>query len=128
MRTLSPETKRYIIIGLSVYALELLIIGLALHFGASSTVAVAISFWIGLAVSFVLQKFITFGDHRMHHKVVLMQVLAYAALVATNFSFTVGLTALLAPPLPAAVVRTVALGVTTLWNFALYKTKIFKNA
>ena len=119
---------RYVVIGGSVYVLEIALILLAQHWGASAVAAVAISFWIGLGVSFLLQKLVTFGDRRMHHKVLLPQVVAFALLVVFNFLFTVGATKLFAHILPAVVTRTLAVGTTTVWNFYLYRTKIFKQA
>jgi putative flippase GtrA len=80
---------RYVIIGGSVYLIELLVIVLAQSMGASATVAVGISFWVGLLISFVLQKLVTFGDKRMQHKILLHQILAFCLLVAFNFGFTV---------------------------------------
>jgi putative flippase GtrA len=118
---------RYVIIGGSVYLIELLVIVLAQSRGASGTVAVGISFWVGLIISFVLQKLVTFGDKRMQHKILLPQILAFCLLVAFNFGFTVMATALLSPPLPAVISRTLALGITVIWNFYLYKTRIFKR-
>jgi putative flippase GtrA len=70
---------------------------------------------------------VTFGDKRMHHKVLVPQIAAYCLLVAFNFGFTVLVTKLLEGVLPAALSRTLALGVTTMWNFYLYKTRIFKT-
>jgi putative flippase GtrA len=123
---LSIEMKRYLVIGITVYLLELLIIVIAQHYGASATVAVALSFWIGLIISFLLQKIVTFGDKRTHHRVLLPQIMAFSLLVLFNFGFTVLVTKLLADFVPAVVTRTLALGITTLWNFYLYKTRIFK--
>ena len=116
---------RYLIIGGSIYVLELLVIVVAQKLGASAVVAVGLSFWIGLIVSFVLQKVVTFGDRRVHHKVLLPQILAFSALVLFNFAFTILVTKLLTPHVPAVISRTVALGITTIWNFYLYKTRIF---
>jgi len=48
--------------------------------------------------------------------------------VLFNFGFTLALTKLLEHVLPAVVTRTLAVGMTTLWNFYLYKTRIFKSA
>jgi putative flippase GtrA len=128
MRSLNFQRPgvRYLIIGGSVYAFELLGILIAQKLGASSTIAVAISFWLGTVLSFALQKFVTFGDKRVHHKVILPQFVAVCALVLFNFGFTVLVTKLLSPPLPAVITRTIALAVTVIWNFYLYKTKIFK--
>jgi len=124
---LSPRIKRYLIIGVSVYLFELAVIVVAQHYDASSVQAVGLSFWLGLIASFVLQKFVTFGDKRTARRILLSQVLAFGLLVIFNFGFTVLMTKILAPPLPAALVRTIALGVTTAWNFYLYKTRIFQT-
>jgi len=117
-----------LLIGGSVYLLELLVIVVAQKLGQSAVVAVGLSFWIGLCVSFILQKLVTFGDKRMHHRVLLPQVLAFSLLVVFNFSFTIAVTKLLQHVLPAVVTRTLALGITAIWNFYLYKTKIFKTS
>jgi putative flippase GtrA len=119
--------KRYILIGGSVYLFELVVIVFAQKLGANDVAAVGLSFWLGLFVSFALQKVVTFGDKRMHHKVLVPQIAAYCLLVAFNFGFTVLVTKLLEGVLPAALSRTLALGVTTMWNFYLYKTRIFKT-
>ena len=118
--------KRYVIIGLSVYLFELLVIVLAQKMGASSVVAIGISFWSGLFVSFLLQKFVTFGDKRMHRRVLSVQVSAFSLLVLFNFGFTLLMAKLLNSLMPAVIIRTLALGVTTIWNFYLYRTRIFK--
>lgn len=121
----SPK-GRYLIIGGSVYVIELLIIFIAQNFGLSATVAVGISFWAGLVISFGLTKAVTFGDKRVHHKVLMPQIAAFSLLVLFNFGFTVAATNLLQNNLPAVVIRTLALGTTTIWNFYIYRTRIFK--
>lgn len=118
---------RYLIIGGSVYIFELAVIVDAQSVGASAPWAVAISFCLGTAVSFFLQKLITFRDKRMHHKVLLPQLAATALLIAWNLAFSVLFTKLLQDKLPAVVTRTIALAITTIWNFYLYKTRIFKQ-
>jgi len=125
---LSRPGGRYLLTGGSVYLLELVIIVVAQAMGASPVTAVALSFIIGTTVSFIIQKFFTFGDKRTHHKIVATQALAVALLVAFNFGFTVLATKLLENILPAIVVRTLAIATTTLWNFFLYKTRIFKKS
>jgi putative flippase GtrA len=124
----SKPSHRYVVIGGSVYVFEILMIVVLQHLGASAVVAVGISFWLGLMVSFVLQKLITFSDRRMHRQVLLPQVIAFSALVLFNFGFTLVLTKLFEHVLPAVVTRTLAVGMTTIWNFYLYKTRIFKSA
>ena len=127
MISLSSHLKRYIAVGLSVYALELTAIILLQNLGASSVWAVAISFWIGLLLSFILQKIVAFKDRRKHHRIIVSQLLAFSALVLFNFGFTIIVTNLLQGIIPAFIIRTLAIGITTLWNFYLYKTRIFKN-
>jgi putative flippase GtrA len=119
---------RYLIIGFSVYVFELVVIYIAQHMGANAVIAVGLSFWLGLMVSFALQKLVTFRDRRMHHQVVLAQLLAVTGLVIFNFGFTLLVAKLLSNVLPAFVSRTLALGVTTIWNFYLYRTRIFKSS
>lgn len=118
---------RYLIIGGSVYLLELLVIVIAQSEGASAVVAVGLSFWSGLVISFLLQKLVTFRDKRTNHKVLIPQLLAFSLLVIFNFSFTILVTKLLQHTLPAVLIRTLALGITTIWNFYIYKTKIFSK-
>lgn len=119
--------KRYLFVGGSVYLFELAVIYVAIHFHASQLVAVGISFWVGLLASFGLQKFFTFKDKRVERKVVGSQFAAMSALVLFNFGFTLLLTRLLSSHLPAFVIRTLALGVTTLWNFYIYQKHIFSR-
>jgi len=120
--------KAPLIVGGSVYVLELLIILIGQHEGLSAVWAVAWAFIIGTTVSFLLQKFVTFGDKRTHHKIVIAQVVATGLLIVFNLAFSVLVTKLLQHHLPAVVTRTLALGITTIWNFYLYKTRIFKGA
>lgn len=119
---------RYLLIGGSVYVFELLVIVIAQAMGASATWAVAISFCLGTLVSFFLQKLITFGDKRMHHRILVPQMIATALLIVWNLAFSVLLTKALQDHLPAVATRTIALLITTIWNFYLYKTRIFKNS
>lgn len=124
---LSRPFGRYLIIGGLVYLFELSVIVLGQRAGLQAVWAVGVSFWLGTALSFILQKFVTFGDKRTHHRVVLAQLLAVTLLLLFNFGFTLLVTKLLTPPLPAVVSRTLALGVTVIWNFFLYKTRIFRS-
>jgi putative flippase GtrA len=118
---------RYLLVGGSVYVLELVVIVVAQRLGAGPVLAVGLSFWIGLVISFVLQKLVTFSDKRLHHQVLLPQIIAVSLLVIFNFGFTILVTKLLSHDLPAVITRTLALGITTIWNFYLYRTRIFKT-
>jgi len=118
---------RYLFIGGTVYVLEMLVIVAAQALHANAVIAVGISFWVGIVASFLLQKFVTFSDTRVRSQILLPQIVAFALLVLFNFGFTLFITDILAPSLPATITRTLALGVTTVWNFYLYKTRIFKT-
>lgn len=127
LRTLLQKPGvRYLIIGGSVYAFELAVIVVAQAWGASAVWAVAISFCLGTLVSFFLQKLIAFSDKRMHHKILIPQLVATALLIAWNLGFSVLVTKLFEHHAPAVITRTIALLITTIWNFYLYKTRIFK--
>lgn len=118
---------RYLIIGGTVYIFELAVILIAQGLGAGPVLAVAISFILGTLVSFLLQKFVTFGDKRTHHRIVISQLIAVSLLVVFNFGFTLLVTKLFAHVLLTVISRTIAILITTLWNFYLYKTKIFQT-
>ena len=126
-KLLHTRKSRYIVIGLFVYCIELVVIFTAQKLGSSSVIAVALSFWIGLFVSFFLQKVFTFEDRRMHHKILIPQIVATILLVLFNFGFTVVLTQQLKNITTPAISRTLALAITSVWNFYLYKTRIFYN-
>lgn len=118
---------RYLIIGGCVFLFELAVIVTAQQLGAGPVLAVGLSFWLGLIVSFALTKFITFSDKRTNHRVLLPQIAAVSLLVLFNFGFTLLVTDQLTKHEPAIVSRTLTLGITTIWNFYLYRTRIFKT-
>jgi putative flippase GtrA len=128
LKNLSPQFKRYLIIGVSVYIFELLVIVVAQAAGASAVAAVGLSFWLGLLASFGLQKIVAFGDKRLHRRIIAFQFLAFCLLVLFNFGFTLTVAKLLTNTVPAVISRSLALGITTFWNFYLYKTRIFAGA
>jgi putative flippase GtrA len=119
---------RYLFIGGTVYLFELAVIVIAQANGASAVWAVAISYCLGTSVSFFLQKLVTFEDTRMHHRILIPQMIAMAVLILWNLGISVVLTKLLHPYLPTVVIRTLAILITTIWNFYLYKTRIFTNS
>ncbi len=125
--TLSTQTGRYIVVGIVVYIFEVAVLLGAGILGASPFWSVTLSFWLGLVTSFFLQKLITFKDKRLHKKIVALQFLAACILVLWNYGVTILLTKLLENVLPAVFTRTLALGITTIWNFYIYKTRIFKD-
>ena len=120
----STRKGRYLLVGGLVYLIELIIIVITRSTGASSVTSVTLSFWVGVVLSFALQKLVTFQDRRMHHKILGGQIIAVGALVLFNYGFTVGLVASLSAASPI-ITRTIALVITTVWNYYLYKTRIF---
>ena len=110
-----------------MYLLEMIIILLAQQLGASAVMAVAISFWVGLVVSFALTKFVTFSDNRKHARIVVPQMLAFGLLVLFNFGFALFVAKILSNTFPAVVNRTISICITTIWNYFLYKKHIFTN-
>jgi putative flippase GtrA len=126
-KILSLPIVRYILVGGSAYLIEITVILGAQRLGLNSILAVGISFWIGLLYTFVLQKFFSFKDRRSQSKVLLTQVALVTVLVLFNFVFTICLTATLQHKVQPIVSRTIAIAITTLWNFYLYKNHIFKE-
>ena len=122
MRT---KFRRYVTIGFSVFTVEIVVISVAQRMGAGAVLAVGLGYWCGLVFSFVLQKLVAFKDKRMHHKVLLPQLVLYALLILFNFGFTIVMTHLLSAHFSAVFIRTATLGITTLWNFYIYKHHIF---
>lgn len=118
---------RYLFVGGSVYILELGVIYVAGRLGASSIWSVTLSFAAGLLVSFVLQKFFTFGDRRTKRHILVSQFVATSLLVLWNLGFTIVVTKLLENVMSPMLTRTIALGITTIWNYYLYRTRIFNT-
>ncbi|CAN5438312.1 hypothetical protein BH10PAT3_BH10PAT3_6600 [soil metagenome] len=124
---LKTTSGRYIVIGCSIYFFEIAVIIIAQKLGAGPILAVALSFWLGLTVSFILQKFVAFQDKRTSKKILIPQLISVCVLVLFNFGFTLLVTKLLLRLFPAILTRTIALAISTIWNFYLYKTHIFAS-
>ena len=121
----SPEFIRYVIIGISAYAIELGILIAFTKIGLSATKSTAISFWIGLIVAFILQKFIAFNDSSRDIKRLGSQSLVYLLLVVFNYLFTLSIVASFGDNL-VLFSRSLAIFITTFWNFYIYR-RLFKK-
>lgn len=118
---------RYVVVGGLAYVVEMgVLFVLSTTFGVSSVMAVAISFWIGFVVAFVLQKFVAFQHHDTRPKVVARQLALYSTLVAWNYVFTLAVAQIFANFASIFVLRTIVILVVTLWNFAVYRL-VFKE-
>lgn len=113
-------------VGLAVYFIEVVVIFVSQKFGAGTVMAVAVSYWVGFLISFLLQKFLTFSDKRTHRSVLLPQIVAYALLVIFNFAFTIVMTKIFEKNLSAIAIRSITLFITAMWNYYIFKTSIFK--
>lgn len=117
---------RYVFVGGTSYAIELaLLLSLVHVFQLGTGLAVSIGFWAGLVISFLLQKFFAFGDKDTKIQRLTIQSFAYALLVIVNYSFTLLFVHILAPIIGLFIARTLALIITTGWNYIVYKKLIF---
>ena len=117
---------RYIIVGGTSYAIEftvLLLLVHVLHF--NTTLAVSIGFWLGLVISFLLQKFLAFKNTDTRARRLTIQTVYYALLVLFNYGFTLLFVHLLEPFIDLSIARSLALIITTAWNYIIYKKVIF---
>lgn len=118
---------RYIIIGGVSYIIELAFMYAIFSLSSSYLLAVGISFWVGLIVSFLLQKIIAFRNKNKSAKKLALQAVFYGALVLVNYTFTLLFVGGLAIHIGLFVARTVALVITTGWNYFAYKHLIFRQ-
>lgn len=119
---------RYVFIGGTSYAIELgALYTVSELIGLGPVIGVALSFWIGLIVSFLLQKYLTFQDRKSSSRRLFKQSVAYGLLVVFNYGFTILFVYYAEPILQLFIARTLALIITTLWNFIIYSKIIFKQ-
>ena len=122
-----PNSKilKYLIVGGTAYLFEMGVIYL-LHkiLKYSPVTAVAISYWLGLVAAFILQKTITFQNRDMSRKGLRRQIWLYTLLVVFNYAFSLAIVKIFAEVASVYVLRTVAIIITTAWNYLVYH-KIF---
>jgi putative flippase GtrA len=118
---------RYVFVGGFTYLIDIgVLIGLYAGVHTSRALAASASFWVGLLFSFLLQKLIAFQDYQKEMRAISKQALAYGFLVAFNY----GLTVFIVDQFPGRDIvysRTLAVAITTLWNYVLYKHVIFRK-
>lgn len=119
---------RYVFVGGLSYAIELsLLLSLVYLLHLNEPTAITISFAVGLMIAFVLQKLFAFKNNEKSAKAVGRQSIYYTLLVIFNYFFTLIFTSVLSPLVGIAVARTLALIITTFWNYFIYKKVIFKQ-
>ena len=90
-------------------------------------ISVGISFWAGLVISFILQKLVAFKNKGAHRHLLFRQVIMYVLLVGINYTFTLFFVGISAATIGLIVARTIALLITTGWNYIIYSRIIFKE-
>jgi putative flippase GtrA len=118
---------RYVVVGAAAYLIEMGALFLLQEVVRLSGVAsVAISFWIGFVVAFVLQKYVAFQHRDARPKVLVRQLAIYSVLVAWNYIFTLAIAHFFANIASIFVLRTIVILIVTVWNFAVYRL-VFKE-
>lgn len=118
---LSNDKFRYICAGLLSFAFEITILVFLSHFlNLPAALAVSVSFWAALILSFGLQKLFAFRDFQKTISVISKQIGFYALLVVFNYLFTL-LVAVIFPDKYVVISRFVSLSIITCWNYFIYK-------
>lgn len=113
---------KYIAVGGAAYICEIsTLLVLTRIFKFSGFKAVAVSFWVGFVVAFVLQKLITFQNYDNSAPEVGKQLGLYSLLVGWNYGFTLLAVNALQSLAPVLVIRTFVILIVTFWNYYLYK-------
>lgn len=128
MKSLAEQPAfRYLVVGGVSYLVELATLYVCSEvLSLTAAISVSIGFWIGLLLSFTLQKILSFKNTTSDKEQVAKQVALYALLVLVNYGFTVLFVYAFESVLSIFVARTIALIITTVWNFFIYKNVIFR--
>lgn len=125
---LSPATLRYLLVGSATFVIEYIVfyvLYVFLHWNL--LLANSLSFGIGLATSFSLNRAWAFKQHEfqrsVHHQAALYVTLAFTNLLINNgivaFLNTIGL--------DPRIGKIAAIATIALWNFLIFRTIIFKG-
>jgi putative flippase GtrA len=118
---------RYVFMGGLTYVIDIaVLIGLYAGLHTSRALAASASFWTGLLFSFMLQKFVAFQDYRKEVKAISQQALSYGVLIAFNYVLTVFIVDQF-PGRDIVYSRTLAVAITTIWNYFIYKRLVFRE-
>jgi putative flippase GtrA len=124
---LKHRLVRYLIVGGFAYLIEMATL-FGLHHGLkiSSVYSVAISFWVGLIVAFLAQKYITFENHEKRPHIIGLQLVIYGLLVGFNYLVTLLAVSHFSNRFKVYEIRTVVILLSTVWNYAVYRL-LFKQ-
>lgn len=121
------EVVRYIFIGGLSFVTEITFLYFLTDLEIGAVTSVAISFWVGLVVAFILQKTIAFRDQRKEPGVITKQIGIYLCLVGFNYMFTLLFVQLTQDFMQVYTSRTMVILITTIWNFYIYKVMFKKT-
>jgi len=118
---MQSRLARYLLVGGGSYAVELsLLVFLTAVLNLNRVLSTALAFWVGLVLSFVLQKLYAFQDYQKELRTIGRQTGAFSLLVGFNYCFTLVVVSLFSSHLIIAS-RTLAIACTTTWNYFIYK-------
>lgn len=116
------QIVRYLFIGGLSFVIEISVLfalNQLLH--VPPTISVAISFWVGFIIAYILQKLVTFQNKEKSKRALAKQLAGYTLLVLWNYGFTLLVVELFQNNISVVVLRTIVIVITTIWNYALYK-------
>jgi len=124
---LSKSVLRYLLIGGTASVTEYISFLLLLRvLNYPVIVANGLSFCLGLAVSFILNRLWTFPG--IFHKRTTHQLALYVSLALINLLLTLGLVGLFRlMGINPLVGKLIAMAITSLWNFIIFKQFIFNH-
>jgi putative flippase GtrA len=118
---------RYFLVGMVAYLIDIgTLIGFYRYLHSSRAEAAAVSFWAGTLAGFVMQKFVAFQDYQKELKALSKQGASYAILLAFNYILTILIVDLF-PGRDIIYSRTLAVAMTTIWNYVVYKKLVFRE-
>ncbi|WP_298460433.1 GtrA family protein [uncultured Cellulomonas sp.] len=114
----------YVLVGGLSYAVDAgLLLALSSGLGVAVWVAATVGYWTSVVVNFGLNRLLFHtGAGGVHRHAV-----RYGALLAVNYLVTLGVLHLGEQlGVPLLVTKTFAVGLTTCWNFVLYRVWVFR--
>ena len=120
------QVRRYLILGGLAFSVEYASFSVMYYvLGWNVNIANAASFTLALITSFAGNRAWTFRSGN-YAKNVLHQFILYVSLALINLALTLGIVALLqAANVQPMYGKLIAMALTSLWNFAIFKFKIF---
>ncbi|MBI1813314.1 GtrA family protein [Candidatus Peregrinibacteria bacterium] len=119
----APQFARYLLSGGTAAGLEIGSYQLMLHFGVWYFTAAKISGMVGLLAAFIGHKFFAFRKRRETSR----QLVRYAVLQGCNYIIQLAMvyTFVEFAGINATIAKILAIGITVLWNFFLYKFFVY---